>query len=236
MLHKDPGSMRRVLRALIACAAAALILSVGVAGKAYAADDDAPIDVRVLRNVMRSLGLKRGDEESIDYHERSPLVVPPSNELPPPEDPALVERNPAWPDDPDVRRAKQAVKRQRRQVDWNDESRALTPAELNRGVPRAGPAPGQAVAKTAEESERVSTAEELGFKGFGNWRKLFGFTPKEETGTFVAEPKRTELTQPPPGYLTPSPTQPYGVGKDSSVWKPKALDPMEHAVGSAATK
>jgi hypothetical protein len=236
MLHKDPGSMRRVLRALIACAVAALILSVGVAGKAYAADDDAPIDVRMLRSVMRSIGLKRGDEESIDYHERSPLVVPPSNELPPPENPGLVERNPAWPDDPDVRRAKQAARRVTKPVDWHDESRPLTPQELNRGIPRGGPAPGQAVAKSAEEGERVLKPWELGFKGFGNLRKLFGFAPKEETATFVAEPKRTELTQPPPGYLTPSPMQPYGVGKDNSRWKPKALDPMEHAVGSAGTK
>jgi len=238
MLHKDPGSMRRVLRALIACAVAGLILSVGIAGKAYAGnDDDDAIDVKMLRSVMRSLGLKRGDEESIDYHERSPLVVPPSNELPPPEDPALAQRNPAWPDDPDIRRAKQAARRVTKPVDWEEESRALRPAELNKGIPRdAGPQPSPDQAKSAEDSERRSTPAELGFKGFGNLRKLFGFVPENETSTFVAEPKRTELTQPPPGYLTPSPTQPYGVGKDNSRWHPKALDPMEHAVGDAGTK
>jgi len=30
---------------------------------------------------------------------------------------------------------------------------------------------------------------------------------------FTGEPKRTDLTAPPPGYQTPSPDQPYGPGK-----------------------
>lgn len=236
MLNKGPGSMRRMSRALIACAIAGLILGGGVTGQAYAADDDEAIDVMIFRKVMRGLGLKRGDEESIEYRERSPLVVPPSTELPPPEDPALAERNPAWPDDPDARRAKQAAKRQKKAIDWNDEGRPLTPAELNKGVPRGGPAPGQAVAKTAEEGERVLRPTELGFKGFGNLRSLFGFTPKEETTAFVDEPKRTDLTQPPPGYLTPAPTQPYGIGKNSDYWKPQPANPMDAPVGSVEEK
>lgn len=235
MLHKKPGSMRRVLCALGACAMAGLIMGGGMASKANAADnDDELLDVKIMRKVMRGLGLKRGDEESIDYRERSPLVVPPSTELPPPADPTLAERDPAWPQDPDVTRARQAAKRQKKVIDWSDDARALRPDELNRGIPRAAPAPGQAVAKTAEESQRVSNPRELGFNGFGNLRSLFGFTPKEETSNFVDEPKRTELTQPPPGYLTPSPTQPYGTSKADE--KPKAADPMEQAVGNAATK
>lgn len=234
MLQKNPGSMRRALRALVACAVAGLILGGGITSKAYAADDeDDAIDIKMLRSVMRGLGLKRGDEESIDYRERSPLVVPPSLELPPPEDPALAQRNPEWPDDPDIRKARQAVKRQKKIIEWSDESRALRPDELNRGIPRGGPASDQAPTKTAEESQRVLSAKELGFKGWGSLRQMFGAAPKEETGAFSEEPKRTELTQPPPGYLTPSPEQPYGVGKDSSVWKPPAADP---AVGEAATK
>jgi hypothetical protein len=35
---------------------------------------------------------------------------------------------------------------------------------------------------------------------------------KSEYGTFTGEPTRTSLTDPPPGYLTPSADQPYGVG------------------------
>jgi hypothetical protein len=36
---------------------------------------------------------------------------------------------------------------------------------------------------------------------------------KEESAKFTGEPPRTSLTDPPPGYQTPSPDQPYGLGK-----------------------
>jgi len=36
---------------------------------------------------------------------------------------------------------------------------------------------------------------------------------KEETAKFTGEPPRSSLTDPPPGYQTPSPDQPYGLGK-----------------------
>jgi hypothetical protein len=219
----------------MACALAGLVLIIGVSGPACAADDDdEAIDVKVFRKVMRGLGLKRGDEADIEYRERSPLVVPPTTALPAPEDPAVTTRNPAWPDDPDLRNRKQAATKKKRPVDWEAEGRALLPSELNKGVPRGGPAPGQAPTKSAEESARQSTPSELGFKGYGSLRSLFGFAPKEETGTFDREPVRTDLTQPPPGYLTPSPNQPYGVGK--SIERAKPADPMDQAVGSAGVK
>lgn len=224
---------RSLLRTAMACALAGVVVMIGAIGPACAEDEDDELpDVKVMRKVMRGLGLKRGDEADIEYRERSPLVVPPTTELPRPEDPTLAERNPAWPDDPDVRNRKQAATKKKRSADWVDEGRAMRPDELNKGVPRGGPAPGQAQAKTAEESARQSTPSELGFRGFNfdNMRSLFGFTPKEERGSFEREPARTSLTQPPPGYLTPSPDQPYGVGK--TIEKPKAFDPVDQAVGS----
>ena len=36
---------------------------------------------------------------------------------------------------------------------------------------------------------------------------------KDESAKFTGEPPRTSLTDPPPGYQTPSPDQPYGIGK-----------------------
>jgi hypothetical protein len=36
--------------------------------------------------------------------------------------------------------------------------------------------------------------------------------PKPEVGQFKGEPARETLTQPPPGYQTPSPNYAYGVG------------------------
>ncbi|MEZ5891080.1 MAG: hypothetical protein R3D52_13050 [Xanthobacteraceae bacterium] len=216
------------VRAVMACLVASLVICAGALGPAHAEDDDEMLDVKFFRSVLRNLGLKRGDGAGIDYRERSPLVVPPSTDLPVPENPALVERNPEWPVDPDVARHRQAATRKKRTANWEEEGRALTPAELNKGVPRGGPAPG--IAKSAEESMRQLPPSELGFKGFDNMRELFGFGHKTETRTFESEPRRTDLTQPPPGYLTPSTDQPYGLGKDTTVTKPE--NPMDHAVGS----
>jgi len=220
------------VRAVMACLLAGLVICAGALGPARAEDDDELPDVKFFRSVMRNLGLKRGDENAIDYRERSPLVVPPSTDLPVPENPALVERNPDWPVDPDVTQRREAATRKnmrkKRTVNWEEEGRALTPAELDKGVPRGGPPPG--IAKSAEESMRQLPPSELGFKGFDNFRELFGFEHKPETSTFEGEPKRTDLTQPPPGYLTPSADQPYGIGEGTSVAKP--ANPMDHAVGS----
>jgi hypothetical protein len=52
----------------------------------------------------------------------------------------------------------------------------------------------------------------------GNKRTFFDnvfnmFTPeKAESAQFTSEPPRTSMTAPPPGYQTPSPDAPYGVG------------------------
>lgn len=212
----------------MACVLAGLVVGATALGPARAEDDDELPDVKMLRGVMRGLGMKSGDEAHIEYRERSPLVVPPSTELPVPENPGLAERNPQWPVDPDLKQRQEVAKRKQRAANWEDEGRAMTPAELNKGIPRGGPAPGQG--PLAEEEMRQYSPSKLGFTGFNNWRQLFGFTPKEESRTFEHEPTRTELTQPPPGYLTPSSSQPYGVGKDTTVSKP--ADAMDHAVGS----
>ena len=50
------------------------------------------------------------------------------------------------------------------------------------------------------------------------------FGSKEEVVNFTGEPPRGALTDPPPGYQTPSPTQPYGITKAPA---PKAADVMD---------
>jgi hypothetical protein len=222
-------SWRGFGRAAMACVMAGLVLCASGFGPASAEDDDDELlDVKAFRGIMRGLGLQRGDEANIEYRERSPLVVPPSTNLPQPENPALAERNPAWPNDPDVSGRKEIAKRKRKAIDWDEEGRVLTPEQLNKGVPRGGPIPAPAAAKTAEESARPSSPTELGFHGFDNWRSLFGFEPKEEAVHFDREPQRSDLTKPPPGYLTPSSSQPYGYSRSQE----KATSgPVDAAVG-----
>src|SRR5688572_24974302 len=101
-------------------AAVALTLTLGHStSPAFADDDDDKwdtIDNKILRGILSGLGLKRDGEGGIDYHERSPLVVPPSRELPPPQSAATVTTDPAWPKDPDLARKKQARKKQKNTV------------------------------------------------------------------------------------------------------------------------
>lgn len=213
------------------------VLVCGGIGHALAEDDDELPDQKVMRHIMQGLGLKRpGVDKDIEYRERSPLVVPPTRDLPPPETTSAVDQNPAWPDDPDVkaRREAKAKQRIRQGVDWEAEGRAIPRRELDRpdATRTAGAEPGST--KSVEESSKPIKPSELGYGGgLFSWRSLIGAEPAEEYGTFTREPERTDLTQPPPGYLTPSAAQPYGVSKESE--KRKAT-PADQAVGSAATK
>ena len=59
----------------------------------------------------------------------------------------------------------------------------------------------------------------------GTAKNLFGsiLSKKNEYATFTGEPSRETLTDPPPGYLTPSPDQPYGVGQAPAQYKVKSV-------------
>jgi hypothetical protein len=69
------------------------------------------------------------------------------------------------------------------------------------------------------EGERL-TQKELGYTG-GLFSNIFGKEDKTESARFTGEPPRASLTDPPPGYQTPSPDQPYGNGKAPA---PKAVN------------
>jgi len=175
--------------------AAALI--VGGATAARAEDDEPSFDQKIIQNVLGTLGLRGGAD--IDYRERSPLVLPPRLDLPPPQANATAgARN--WPVDADAKRRREEANRRRDEV---EESRPLRPNELNVGerTRNRGPAP------TQEQIEaRPSRPSDLGYGG-GLLRSVFG--NKEEVVQFKEEPPRSSLIEPPAGYQTPSPDQPY---------------------------
>jgi hypothetical protein len=213
---------------------------------AQAQDDDSSsssiwnFDRQVFRGIARGLGLQSGADPTIDYRERSPLVVPPSRNLPPPES-GSTDKIPAWPVDPDAtRRSAAAAKRKdpsTRNYDPDVEERSLRPSELN------GPATAasrQAAAKQARpgsgnanpDGENESPSQ-LGFKGgLFSWTGLgFGGQKKDEdVGSFTSEPARSSLTAPPPGYQTPSASQPYGAARRID----RTVKPLDPAVGSEA--
>jgi hypothetical protein len=205
---------KKLAQALLCAAFVALVLGAGQSA-ARAGDDDP--NESMTDKFLRTLGLRNlgSTEYETNYSERSPLVVPPTRNLPPPVT-ANATPAPNWPKDPDVRGRQPSSKKSddkpviRQGDSVIEEERALRPDELN--PKRATPA--VATPGVGEQS----TPSELGQPK----RSLLSFDwmKSEEYGTFTGEPPRVSLTDPPPGYLTPSPDQPYGIAPDKK--KPKA--------------
>lgn len=219
----------RLTNIFTACAVFGLALgTVMLTGSApaRAADDEASADQKVMRSIMEGLGLKRDGEAAINYQERPPLVIPPSRDLPPPErTDAVTANNPAWPKDPDVERRKleAAMEKNRNVSDERErEQNPLRPDQLTPG--------GRAKKKQASTDNGYDPPasgfgnqllpSQLGTSKGGVFGAMFG-GPKEESAKFTGEPPRASLTDPPVGYQTPSPEQPYGVGKAAA---PKPAD------------
>ena len=162
-------------------------------------------DKRLLDSFLQGLGLKPPRGGIIDYRERSPLVVPPVRDLPPPEK-TSVDKNPAWPVDPEVKlRREEAAARKRG-------GKAVDPADPLGPVALGAKGPSTLWEKPGDDPTAPSKNKEPGFFTMLYNGQLWG-GPKEEVGTFEGEPPRTKLTEPPPGYQTPSPAAPYGVTK-----------------------
>lgn len=218
----DDGSIiRRMSRAALACAVA-MACVVAVSQHALAADDadeEEPIETRIMKSIF---GINDG--ANIDYRERAPLVVPPSMNLVPPEV-AKVE-NPAWPKDADlVERKKKKAAAKRAHVSPEEAARRLTPAELNAGgrAARGSGSDPNGAANPELEGQRPLRPGELGYKG-GLFDSIFRDNTKPETAVFTGEPARSALTDPPAGYLTPSPSQPYGLSAKKEAPKPYKLE------------
>jgi hypothetical protein len=202
-------------------------LGIGLAGAvlctnspARAGDDDDSHSV--MGTIMESLGFRDPNSSyaGIDYNERSPLVVPPTRDLPPPEA-ATAPPVPNWPKDQDmIRRAK--AKAQEKKVAPHpdyvaDSSRPLMPNELD---PAGAPRVNTPIDSSASADKVMSDPYDHGVK-----KSLLSgiFASKNQYTTFTGEPSRESLTDPPPGYLTPSPDQPYGVGETPANYKVKTL-------------
>ncbi len=223
------GSLRAAAYALFGAA-----LLVAHCGHAFAQDDDDDDDLsfeqKLIRNALSGIGLA-GTGSGIEYRERSPLVIPPSRDLPPPEADSVNKPATNWPNDPEKRR--KIVKKQKKPMDaretklWDDPGRPLTPSELNAGrapTTATNTRPGDSASETEAQSNRPLLPGVLGYTG-GLFGSLWGGGNKEETATFTGEAPRTSLTSPPAGYMTPSPNQAYGLGVQK--YTPKPVNPAD---------
>jgi hypothetical protein len=204
----------RASAALVGLALGAAMLA--APAPARAADDEPSIDQKVIRGLMEGLGFKRDGEATINYQERAPLVIPPRLDLPPPEkSDAVIANNPAWPKDPDITRRKDAERMERNRnisAEREIEENPLRPDQMTPGGNPRTPPGRRTVSNNLGDSGDRMTPSELGYKG-GLWSNIFGGSKEEAAVKFTGEPPRTALTEPPPGYQTPSPDQPYGMGK-----------------------
>ena len=209
MRKQDPIERRRGAAAVtltLAVTALTVSLSLSVVGSAFAADDEeeVPLDTKILRQVMKDWGLRRTDEPEIEYRERAPLVLPPSRNLPKPQEETTAAKTAAWPNDPDVKRRKQEAAAEKARLKGGysaeEQARALRPSELDQ--PGLKPKDGKPVApsKTAEDGARPMSPTELGSKN--PFSSLFSsFNPKKsaEVAPFTGEPPRASMTAPPVG-------------------------------------
>jgi hypothetical protein len=208
----------------------AIVLGVGVLMTSHVAragdddDDDKTFEEKIIDNVMKGVGATNMDNTGIDYRERSPLVVPPKLDLPPPAA-ATEAKAPNWPKDPDeAKRKAEIAERKKRNKDtrdagqvYRDESRPLSPAELDvaKGKP-TGSTETPDNYQPGGQPQPILSASQLGYEG--GFLGLFkGNTT--ESAPFKGEPTRDSLTQPPPGYQTPSPNYMYGTGPKESMNK-----------------
>jgi hypothetical protein len=215
---------------LAACACTVLLGFAGALGaqaQTQADPDEDTFEQAIIKNIMGGLGVDVG-RPGIDYRERSPLVIPPTLDLPPPVAASPSAANPAWPREPERKRAA-AANRQNARATTEDPgtTSVLTPEELRRGInPRAPRVidPSQTTSSDDAVIGRPMRPSELGSGNIFTWGNLMG-TGLQEKATFSGEPKRGALTQPPPGYQTPSPAQPYAAGAERGGWKiPSLLD------------
>lgn len=226
MTIRQPTGLTTKLYASAAFSVALGIAMLATSLPARAADDEVPLDKKIMRGIMEGLGLRR-DGEAINYQERAPLVIPPSRSLPPPEkSDAVLANNPAWPKDPDVSRRKLEAEQERNRNVSDEREREQNPLRPDQltpgGNPRTAARRPQGAPNSATSGDRLS-ATELNQKGsiFSN---MFG-GKETDVAKFTKEPARASLTEPPPGYQTPSPDQPYGLsGKETA---PKATDYVE---------
>src|SRR5947207_7776283 len=98
-MPNEPSTSLR--RALMGCLCGVL-LALPVAASAQQAQDgdEDTFEQKIIKNILGGMGVDVG-RPGIDYRERSPLVIPPTRDLPPPQEAGTAARNAAWPREPD---------------------------------------------------------------------------------------------------------------------------------------
>jgi hypothetical protein len=222
MVRSSTGALLRALRLSVVALGVGLIMVSGAARAQDEEEDDKTFEEKIIEGIMGGLGATNMENKGIDYRERSPLVVPPKLDLPPPATTSEVKA-PNWPKDPDEARRKAAIeaRKKEKKKDIVEDSRPLSPSEMNIGRTAARSRTNNDPVQPGVSNNPILSPSQLGFTG--GLSQVFGGGNKTETAPFTSEPTRESLTQPPPGYQTPSPNFAYGTGPKESL--NKTIDP-----------
>jgi hypothetical protein len=189
-------------RSQIALMAASVTAGLFIAAPAFAINDDGRGST--IESLLDMVGMGDAKEsDSIQYRERSPLVVPPKMDMPTPQ-PRPSQKAEAWPQDQEIARArKKQVESNARVMGKYAETNGgekLSPEEM-----RAMRTPGAAGSATNRQDEgcRIDKLDRENCSPAEYWGALSAKTEKKDELTLQAgvEPPREYLTQPPKGYL-----------------------------------
>jgi len=132
---KDRTRQNSMITMMRTCSFAVLSLSLGLAmsaGPARAGDDDRSFTEKVSDGFYGMIRGTNMDNRGIDYRERSPLVVPPKLDLPPPVSAKSEVSDPNWPKDPDEARRKAEIKARKIKVQASIQGDTVRVAGKNR--------------------------------------------------------------------------------------------------------
>src|SRR5689334_19641734 len=105
----------RALRLSAVALGVGLLVASGVArAQEDDEEDDKTFEEKIIEGLMHGIGGTNMENRGIDYRERSPLVVPPKLDLPPPASAAEAKAPPNWPKDPDEARRKAAAEERKK--------------------------------------------------------------------------------------------------------------------------
>src|SRR5467141_697336 len=217
MVPGSPGALRRALRLAVIALGIGVVMTAGAARAQEDEEDENTFEEKIIEGIMAGIGGTNMENRGIDYRERSPLVVPPKIDLPPPATGSAEVKN--WPKDPDEARRKAAIAARKKDTkDPREASRVLMPSELDKRAPKTSTAGGDSVDQPGGNpgANAILSPSQLGYTG--GFSGMFGGN-KAEVAPFKGEPTRESLTQPPSGYQTPSPNFAYGTGPQESLNK-----------------
>ncbi|RED21691.1 hypothetical protein BJ123_1454 [Rhodopseudomonas thermotolerans] len=208
-LETSTAALLRTARLAAVAVGIGLVLTAGVA-RAEDEGDDSTFEEKIIKGLMSGIGATNMDNSGIEYRERSPLVVPPKLDLPPPETASAAAPAPNWPKDADLQRRKEirAAEAKSKPSPW-ESAQPLTPSQLKSVRADSGKGGNDPMQPGNQQNNPMLSPSQLGFNG-SLWNVFSG--NKTETATFTGEPPRESLTEPPAGYQTPSPNFAYGTG------------------------